>query len=466
MRHAFALLALALCAVTPACASTAARCAQSAYDRGDYTGAARLADAGLAKEPGDGDLWRVRIRADLARGDARSAVAAYKRWRGGRGDDADTLRGIAFDTLEQALASPARQVQVQAIQIVEDLMIEDLSQPVAEQMADEDDVVAAAAAVAVLRAYPQAPQVATDMLASEDADARAIAVAGIARKVGLRAVDDLRHAAADPDPRVRRAAVAGLAGAGDPATLDLLRTLAQRDPAGDVRASAILALARTKQAAFAPIASAALADPYLGARLAAVELYAAIGDRAAVDRLLTGADVAVAIRAARAARDRNPTGAAAAIDRGLADAEWTVRAGAVNVLRSVVDDAGALARARRAVADAELEVRLAAARVLAAAGQRAEAAAVFTAALAAALAPTDPTRVQAAIDLARLDDARGVAALSELAERGATPELRRMAAGGHALAHTITPGLVAALGDDSPAVRLEAARAVWILTKE
>jgi HEAT repeat protein len=533
---------LVLVALLMACASAGAKRARALYDRGDYAGAVKVADAELATAPGDDDLWRVRIRAALAAGDAPGALASYLGWRKGDDHDRALLRDLAFDTIDAGLRAPSAAIQVQAIQAVEELEIHDLSFAVAEQMGDDDDVVAAAAAIAILRGYAQAPQVATEMLSSEDPAARAIAVTGIGKKVGRFAADDLRAATADPDARVRRAAVVALSEQGDAATIELLRTLAVKDPAGDVRANALAALAKRRPDAV--LGARALGDSFLGARLAAVELLAAAKDRGAIDRLLTSADLPVALRAARAA-SWNRKGATIALDRALTDVEWTTRAAALGAMSSIVDKAGALTRARHAAKDPSVDVRLAAGRALVTADAPTEAAPIFAAVLAPpepqpspelqpspspspepqpspspspslqpspppppspspspslppppspspSLPPspppppppspspppppspspppspppsdvTDHHRLQAAIDLARLRDPRGLAALSSLAE-SATPELRRSAAAGHLTPGTITRGLAHALGDASPAVRVEAARVLWLLT--
>ena len=109
-------------------------------------------------------------------------------------------------------------------------------------------------------------------------------------------------------------------------------------------------------------------------------------------------------------------------------------------------------------------MRLAAARALASAGDRAAAIAVLADALAAADAAA--TALAAASDLARLGDARGVAAL-EAAVRDARrpPDERAAAASAHQLARRVTPGLVAALADANAVVRVEAATALAMLAR-
>src|SRR5687768_10294827 len=116
VRNPMRLLRLAIalplcCALGLGCTSTAARQARPLYDRGDYAGAAKSADAGLAEHASDEALWHVRIRALLAQGDARGVAAAYERYRATRGgDDAGLVTDMAIATLGQALKSTSLDV--------------------------------------------------------------------------------------------------------------------------------------------------------------------------------------------------------------------------------------------------------------------------------------------------------------------------------------------------------------------
>src|SRR5439155_15463544 len=143
----------------------------------------------------------------------------------------------------QALGSPSVKLKIAAIEAVEAAELQPLAEQVARRMTDEDDRVAAAAAIAVLRGFPQAPQVATDILRSEDAEARRIAVEGIGKKVGKLALADLEKAGTDPDARVRRAALRWLGQLKDGGAVELL-TRHLRDPDEAVRAAAASSLAR------------------------------------------------------------------------------------------------------------------------------------------------------------------------------------------------------------------------------
>jgi HEAT repeat protein len=445
MRAVLLTLVLALAACGP---STAARRAQTLIDAGDYAAAAELATAELQKNPKDGDLWRVRIRASLGQNDAGAAVAAYAEWRAVRGEeDHGALRMMAMTTLWQGLESPQQAARVEAIRAVERLEIERLADAVADQMVSDDDVVAAAASIAILRAYPQAPQVAGELLGSAEARARAIVVEGIARKVGKRAADDLRQLAGDPDPNVRRVLARALGGFQDPADTERLSVLA-KDADAEVRAAALHALSQGKRGDLSALARAALDDEHLGVRIAAVALLDASGDDATLVSLLKGDDHAIAAHAARALMKTHKADAAAALDRALADSDWSVRVGALNLATSIVGADAARGRAEKLLGDTTVDVRVAAARLL---GNDPRAVEVLAAALT-----DDHVGVHAAADLAKLGDERGLTALARFSQAD-KPAQRRAAVDGHAVARRVTPGLVGALADDDPVIRIAAA---------
>jgi HEAT repeat protein len=450
-------LVLSLLVLVSCGPSAGVKRAQTLLDQGDYRGAATAADEELGKAPGDAQLTRIRIRAALGMGDAKDAVARYRTWRTGRAEeDLAALRTMAMTTLWQGLTSPSAQVQVQAIQAIERLEIETFAHDVGERMGDDDDVVAAAASIAVLRAFPQAPDVATDMLKSDDPAARAIAVEGIGRKVGKHAADDLRFAAVDADPRVRAAAAMAIAALADPRDTERLTELAT-DKSADVRAVALRALTRGNRGDLGAVAEAALADASLGVRLAAVDLLVASRGRPAVRPLLAHQDPMVAAYAARALKD--PQAGVAAVDRALAAEDWTIRAGAVNLMEVALGRDAATTRADKAAGDPVIGVRIAAARLIAYMGDKPRAISIY----AAALDTAEPhEKVGAAAELARLGDARGVTALEAMAA-SPEPEIRRSVITAHRAARVITPGLWGALADDDAGNRVEAAAALYEL---
>jgi HEAT repeat protein len=430
------------------------------YESGDYAGAARAADQGLARHPDDADLWGMRVRAALALGDADSVAKAYAAYVAQRGDDDQVLlRDLADATLGQAVASPSARLKILAIDAIASQRIEDLADDVIQRLGDEDDRVAATAAIAVLHAHPQAPQIADSMLKSEDPEARRIAVDGIGRKVGKLALADLEKAAADPDARVRATALRWLGTLKDRDAVELcLRHL--KDPDEAVRAAAATALARIAIGNLAAAGKQALADRALAVRLAGLELLEAAHAEADLVAASDDANAMVAVYAAIAVKHTHPELVTKAIGRGMNAEDWTTRAGVANVLAQALTKDLAVSYAERLASDKEVAVQLAAARVLAHAGAVAQATPVFAAAI------SSDHGVQAAADLAELGDARGTDALSTFVrDPQRTPEQRAEAATAHRVAHRITPGLVAALADSNGLVRVEAAAVIRELAK-
>src|SRR5689334_13729816 len=332
-----------------------ARQSISLYEAGDYAGAARAADTGLAAHPRDAALWRMRIRAALALGDADGVASSYALYRSQYGsDDEGLLRDLAIATLGQALTSPSAKLKIAAIDAVAAAELQALADKVAERMGDEDDRVAASAAIAVLRGYPQAPQVADEMLRSEEPEARRIAVEGIGKKVGSLALADLRKAADDPDPRVRRAAIRWLGQLKDKEAPPLIERSLQHADEG-VRAAAVAALARLGAGDLAAIARQALADHALSVRLAGIEVLRSTKQTAELAALAEDPEPMVALEAAIAAAD--PALAQKALDRAVAAEVWTTRAGAANLAVRAVDRAHAQAIAKRLAGDPEVAVR-------------------------------------------------------------------------------------------------------------
>ena len=450
------------CLVLAACANHAQQ-AVALYENGDYAGAARAADRGLASHPGDEGLWQMRVRAALAQGDGPGVATAYAAYRGqlGGDDDKPLLRELAIATLGQALASPSARLKITAIGAVADAELQDLAETVAARMADDDDRVVAAAAVAVLNGYPDAPRAAGEMLHSEDPEARRIAVDGIGQKVGKLATADLEKAGADPDARVRRAALRWLGQLKDADAVELL-TRRLHDPDDAVRAAAASALARIGIGNLPELGKLALRDRALAVRLAGIELLVAahlVETERELTALADDPDPIVAAEAALAVGGGER--AARAIDRAASSDEWTIRAGAANLAVRALGAPAAVVLAKKLAADPELAVRLAAARVLAHGGDKPAAAAIFVTAL-----ESPDLALQAAIDLADQDDARGIRALdATVRDPAQSPSARSAAAAAHRTARRVTPGLVAALADASGVVRVEAAAALAVLTR-
>lgn len=455
-------IAFVLALLAPVACANRAKKSIDLYESGDYAGAARAADEGLASHPDDDNLWAMKVRASLALGDREAIARAYEDYVARRGeDDKELLRDLATATLGQALASPSVKMKIAAIEAIERIEIHALTDQVAESMGDDDDRVAAAAAVAVLRGIPGAPQVADDLLSSENPEARRIVVDGIGRKIGKLAVADLEKAADDSDPRVRRAAIRWLGMIKDQNAVPLL-TRRLRDPDDGVRAAAASALARIGAGDLAALGKQALADRSLAVRLAGVDLLAAAKADAELVALTDDKDAMVALQAAIAIKAKRPELAEKALARASTAAEWTTRAGAANLAVTAVGRQRARPYAQTLAGDAELGVRLAAARVLAQLDDREGAKRVFASALDNA-----EYGVQAAADLAALGDPAGTKALSSyVRDTKRTPMERAAAAAAHRSAHRVTGGLVAALADGNGLVRVEAAAVLGTLAKQ
>lgn len=401
----------------------------------------------------------MRVRAALALGDADGVAKAYATMQHAiGGDDKALLRDLAIATLAQALGSPSVKLKIAAIQAIQDLEIQALADRVAERLGDDDDRVAAAAAIAVLRGYSQAPRVASDMLKSENPEARRTAVDGIGKKVGKLAIADIEAAASDSDPRVRAVAIKWLGALVD---RDAPTLLAERlrDPDPDVRASAGRALAHLG-AAGPGAADELLADKELGVRLAGLELLKTAHRDDRIAQLAADPDPRVALEAVAAAPALLASQAAAVVDRARADKAWATRAAVANLAPVALGQPVATPIEQQLAHDDDPHVRLAAGRALAHLGDRVDAVATWTGLLTG---PADQREVtiEAAEELAALGVATGTAALAAtVRDLKATPEERAAAAASHRDAHVMTPELVAALADPSGVVRVAVATAL------
>ncbi len=451
-----ALLAATACATPP----PQARAAQERLLAGDLRGAEAAIDEGLVQHPRDSSLWNLRIRVRALRGDNARAVADWREWRQLRGGpDLGALRAIAKLTLWNGTKSDSAEVRVAAIEAAWALDDDELAEPVAHLLDDDDEVVRASAAAALLRSHPDAPAVLNDALKSPEPRARRIAIATLGDKVGAPARADIVDGLADQDASVRTAACVALGrvkNADDAARL----VAAAKDADGNVRAAALRALADVQARAGVDVARAALADSYLGARLAAVELLDhALGADARVDleRVAAGADAFSALRAgvALARRGARAPGTAA-LKTASAAKQWTVRAAAANAVVSIVGKGDAPAYLAAFATDAEPAVRLAAARAYIQADRLVDAARLLGEAL---LAPDESARLQATIDLQRLSDARAAAAWDTLLA-SAEPGIREQAVAALRSGGPLADGLVGALADASWKVRIAAAWSV------
>lgn len=431
--------------------------------RGDYPAASAAADKSLAAHPKDPTSWRVKIRAAMAQGELAKAAEHYHEWKTLKGaHDRTTYRLMAVSTLWQGLRVPAPEIKTRSIQIVERHEVEKLANAVRDALSDDNDMVAAAAAVALLRSHPAAPGVASDLLRSTNPRVRAMLVKGIGKKVGRISIGDIAPALQDPDASVRRAAVTAMAGWKSKKDTKRLMALAKSDSDGQVRSRALRGLLLRGGDGVATLARAGLDDSYLGARLAALALLEKYALNEALEQaqiLLKGPDLALALRAAVVLQQHDSGGSGAAGDliaRAYASPDWSSRSAAMNTAAEVLSQAEALALAKQALADVHEEVRIAAARLLIRLGEEALGLeALHKATASDQLGP----RLSAATELARRGDKKAAELLGRLARTG-TPEQRQAALAAHKAAGVVSDGLIAALGDDNISVRLAAADAL------
>jgi len=439
------------------CASTTpkrVRHAQELLAAGEYEAAERAADEELQAAPEDPALWHIKIRAPMERGDGARSVEHYMRWHHIRRHyDNAAMRAMAVAALSQGLRSPSASVRAQAVGAASRLRIRSLRDEIAALVRDRDERVAAAAAIALLSDSGEARERAVALLGSDDPSVRARIVTGIAREVEARA--DLLRALADPSPIVRRAAVAALGKRQRGLESMKLVEIARKDPDGTVRAEALAALAQKKCKCALEAVDPALADPYLGARLAALPILARHGGvgRARLASLAGSDDLYVSLRAAVLLRKLGGDPPTDNIERALGNGKWGVRAAALNALSEIVPTERALELVGPALLDERIEVRLLAARVLVRLGRPGRAIQTFESALES---PSEALRLTAASQLLRVDDDLGTKALGELA-KSPSETTRAAAAAAFRGADNVNLTLVGILGDESAEVRIAAA---------
>jgi HEAT repeat protein len=362
------------------------------------------------------------------------------------------LKRQAESVVWGALQAPNVDEREHAARIAADVADPLLDRGLAARLADPAATVRATAAVALVRETPLAVEALRAILDGADAEAKIIAIDA----VGALPDGKTRLAvlACDGDLRVRAraaTAIAELKPDGARALLDQL--LRDADPG--VRGQALAGLALYGDRSALDEIAAALEDPSLGVRLAALGALVRLGRDAVGERLLalgSGRDRYVALRAAvQLSRLGRARAALPAVQSAADDRNPALRVAAMNAAGELGDAGGALAASH--LRDPDLEVRLAAARALSTTRKGELAVPTLVGALAT------PRRLDAADELARLGDARGVAEL-KVAARAPDPRVRRVAL---ALLGTLPAGhdaLVAALHDPDPTVRLDAAGAL------
>jgi HEAT repeat protein len=451
------LYALVLSFACVACGPpSASRTAEYHLKKGDFAAATASADESLKTSPKDPTGWRVKIQAAMAQGEFERAYGLYGEWVELRGShDATAYGRMAKTVLWQALQSSSPEIQARAIAIVEKHELEELAEQVREQLDNDNDLVAASAAVALLKSEWGAPQLASELLTSADARVRRLVVLGIGKKVGELARADIIKRLADKDATVRVAAVSVLGRWKNADDVEHLLRMA-RDKDARVRSAALRGLTGFKDGRLVELASDALGDSYLGARLAAVGLLDKLGGAeasSALRGLLDAGDLSVALRAASALYRRDKQEHTTLLEKAFASSSWMTRAAALNSAPQVAAKSTALALGGRGLVDSRIEVQIAAARLLLSFKVSTEATKLLRRALQSE--SVEP-RLSAARLLAQRGDSEGLEVLSKLSLDG--PIARRLRAiHAHRGARHVSTGLVGCLGADNIELRLAAA---------
>jgi HEAT repeat protein len=355
--------------------------------------------------------------------------------------------------VSRGLIARDRDERLQAARIAAEVADPTLDRELAQRLGDGDAAVRATAAAALARATPPALELLCAALEGNDATARVIAIDAVRLMPDWRG--RLARLAHDPDLRVR-ARVATAIGQLHPPEAHALLTSLLHDADAGVRGQALYGLAALDDRAALDEVTRALDDADLGVRLAALAALVRLDHDDVSPRLLalgSGSDRYLAARAAvHLSRAGERAAALAAVANAAHDGDAAVRRAALNAAGELGDDGAALATT--ALSDGDAEVRLDAARACLALHRMDRARAVLL-----ALLDHPATRLDAATELARLGDARGVALLRHEAR---APEPRRRA---RALSHLLPlPAgrdlLAPALDDSDGAIRLAAAAIV------
>ncbi len=358
----------------------------------------------------------------------------------------------AEEVVWREMAAPSPAVREHATRIAADVADPRLDPGLGPRLGDPSPAVRATAAVALVRQTPPAADVLRAILVGNDAAAKVIAIDAIG------ALDDgkasLAKLAADADVRVR-ARVATAIGQWKPDDAGALLGKLLHDPDAGVRGQALAGLALWGDSDALADVTQALDDPSLAVRLAALGALVHLGHDAIGTQLLalgSGSDRYVALRAAvQLGRSGRPQAALAAVRAAAAAREAAVRVAAMNAAGELGSDGYPVALAH--LRDPDLDVRLAAARAAIATGHHEIALSTLAGALSTA------RRLDAADELARLGDARGLAVLQAAAR---SPDAGQRRAALAMLAPLPDSGdlLTAALADQDVEIRLDAAGAL------
>jgi HEAT repeat protein len=437
--------------------------------KGDLTAAERRVADGLAGQPDNGDLWRLKIRIALERNQIGQAVASYRE-RARRGEDKALLRHLALSVIRWGMKHRDPVVRLAAVQAARETDDAALEDEMGARLGDPDEVIRTWAALA-LSEHRDGVDVLERQLRSSNPRARAIAVRAVGKFGGAAAVGPLARFVDDGDASVRSAAADALAVTRRREALEpLRRLLADRDPW--VRADAARAISSLGLAEGAAVLRGAAADAVPGVRLAVAVALCDLKDegaKATLAALAAGDDLTVALRAAlRLSRLGDAQPALNAIAKALVDRRWPVRAAGCNAASSV-KSAVVVALLQRALKDPVPAVQMAAARATFSRGAQESAAATARAIFATACRTRGPASVEMCLEaaelLARAGQEDGRSTLAHLARLASPPE-RRLEALRAALIFVGRLTLaIDALPDPDPRVSIAAAAWIYRRTK-
>ncbi len=425
---------------------------------GDLHKAQERAQQALREHPADRSAWQVRTLALLRLGEASQAAQFYRQWTELLGhQDQGLYRKMAIAVVQMRLQSAASSSTPLAIAIVRKQELHELEQFVRPWMQVSDPRIASEASLLFL-SEAQGRGAAMQWLDSGSARRRAAMLPTLGAALGEGVRSQVTAALVDEDAGVRWAALSVLASWKTPSDRSVFLRVAVEDESGRVRSRALRALAVYPDPVPAALLAHALTDAYTGVRVAAVDAIAkdspSAGQR--LKELADSEDFSVALRASVHLYKVSGQDARLLLARAMEAEQWTTRAAALYAAAGCTSPSQALQLARRGDADEHWEVRLAAAGLAIRLGHRQLG--VQWLQQVVLQAPLESKR-SAAILLAEQGEENVDKILSEMSVQGSEAE-RGAALTAHGAAKVVSEGLINALADPSPALRLLAAQAL------
>ena len=356
-RPAWLVGLLAISLVGWACVPAEVSRARAKLKAGDLAGADRIVRSGLRSHSDSLDLWILRLRIDLLRGQRADAVQALTKMHDlATWHEWDRVRKMVLaHTIWEALG---HQDAVEAgLRAARRHPFDSLKERLEGILQKGSTVHRAMAAGALLHEEPSVIDLLDGFSRSTDSAVRLEVARGLRPPWSSALWRIVSRLAADRDERIREAALAAAmrhAKKGDARVLSLLEAHLD-DPSGAVRSQAAYGLKRLGPARLTLLASA---DPELAVRLAV--LWGRRKDRAFVEQQLHSDKPFVALRAAVALWKQGLVGPDQVVLHWMGDGQWQIRAAACNAASVMKGSAVACKAVRRALADKERRVRAAA----------------------------------------------------------------------------------------------------------